>query len=655
MALDVERIVKAEGATPATIAVMHGRVKVGLSTSELEFLAKVGQKARKTSRRDLALVMSQGEYGATTVSGTMVVAHRAGIKVFVTGGIGGVHRGGESTMDISADLTELGRTPVTVVCAGVKSILDIERTLEYLETHGVTVATYGMSDEFPAFYVPRSGFKSMVNLTTPEACAGLIKSNIDLQLESGTVIAVPIRAQDSVVDPVRLQATISDALMDARKRGIKGKDQTPFLLNRVNQLTRGRSLAANIALVKNNAQVGSRIAVALSEQLSKTTISPANRDKPTSPPPNPNNADEKKPTSPSPQPPFRPQLQPSPTFSNRPFIVGGSVLDITAKWISPTANCSSHPAKASDTDFKGLLSTSSPGTVTQTPGGVGRNIAEACFRTGGNPLLHTVVGDDLAGRGLVGHLEGLGMDTSGVEVAKGQATAVYNALLLPNGNLLGAVADMSLHDRIDGGKVADRIMKERPRILCFDGNITTECMEAILETCRKTESITIFEPTSVPKSQKILSLPHTLYESIKIITPDRHELRAMAKQLLTTYDLKIDDLSDEQILRWVLLRFESVFLKRGGDGVLACGRNESGEAYKAEFRPQKMLRECVSVTGAGDSFVGAVISGLLQNDLKWQGTQAIPAAMRVSEMTLMSKFAVSEEVTPESFRKFLQP
>ncbi|KAJ3042935.1 hypothetical protein HDV00_006242 [Rhizophlyctis rosea] len=591
MALSVEDIVKSEGCTPATIAVLNGRVKVGLSIGDLELLAKVGMKARKASRRDLPLVLAQGGYGATTVSGTMVVAHRAGIKVFVTGGIGGVHRGGQESMDVSADLTELGRTPVAVVCAGVKAILDIERTLEYLETQGVTVVSYGGSDEFPAFYVPSSGFKSMANLSTPDECASLIKANMDLQLESGTVIAVPIPTDDAVIDPVKLEAAISDAVGEASKKGVKGKDITPFLLDRIKRLTGGQSLAANIALVKNNARVGSRIALSLSRQLaqtraySTTSMSPPKKHHKT----------------------FHQHrhisTQPSHFSNNRPFIIGGSVLDITAKWTDPyTTPVVPSIGQQQQQKLAGIshlpLGTSATGTIGYTSGGVGRNIAEACFRTGGDPVFFSVVGDDFSGRTLVECMKGLGMDTSGVEILSDRPTAVYNALLLADGSLLGAVADMSIHALINGSKVAERILNDNPRIVCFDGNIGIDCMEMILEACIQTGSIAIFEPTSVPKSTKILQLSDRCQRAIKYITPDRQELFALGGGIPTMVS---SEREEEKVSRKLLEKFENVFLKRGSEGVLAVGRNGDVEEIVVEkHRPGKVLSECVSVTGAGD-------------------------------------------------------
>ncbi|KAI8596399.1 putative enzyme, partial [Dissophora ornata] len=262
-AMEVEKVVRDNGAIPATIAIIDGQIQIGLSQDQIRHLAKLGRVAVKASRRDLAVVMSKKQTGATTVSATMLLAHRAGISVFATGGIGGVHRGYENTMDASADLTELGRTPVAVVCAGVKSILDIGRTLEFLETQGVTVATYGSTPDFPAFFTRTSGFKSMLNIETPNEAAELIAANHAVDLQSGIVIAVPISEADAMSDSVVGEA-IDIAVKEAEEQNIFGKESTPFLLKRVNELTGGNSLKSNIALVKQNASVAAKIAKDLS-------------------------------------------------------------------------------------------------------------------------------------------------------------------------------------------------------------------------------------------------------------------------------------------------------------------------------------------------------------------------------------------------------
>lgn len=261
-AQQVEAVVRAHGAVPATIAILGGVPHVGLTPAQLERLARAGPAVRKASRRDLPAVMALGLDGATTVSATMLLAARAGIAVFVTGGIGGVHRGGEATMDVSADLTELGRTAVAVVCAGAKSVLDIPRTLEYLETQGVCVAAYG-ADEFPAFFTRHSGCRAPCRADTPEQAAAMVDAALRLRLGSGLVLGVPIPEQHATTGR-EVEAAISTALAEAEAKGVKGNDVTPFLLQRIRELTGGRSLEANIALVKNNAAVGARVAAELS-------------------------------------------------------------------------------------------------------------------------------------------------------------------------------------------------------------------------------------------------------------------------------------------------------------------------------------------------------------------------------------------------------
>ncbi|KAF9948602.1 hypothetical protein BGZ70_002146 [Mortierella alpina] len=270
-AIEVEKIIRDNGATPATIAIMDGQINIGLSDEQINQLAQLGRDAVKTSRRDLAVVMAKKQTGATTVSATMLLAHRAGISIFATGGIGGVHRGYDSTLDASADLTELGRTPVAVVCAGVKSILDIGKTLELLETEGVTVATYGRTTDFPAFFTRTSGFHSMVNVESPKEAAAMIAANHAVNLQSGIVFGVPIAEADAM-DERLVGEAIDLAVKESFELNIAGKESTPFLLKRVNELTGGNSLKSNIALVKQNAGVAARIAKSLSELVRNLTL-----------------------------------------------------------------------------------------------------------------------------------------------------------------------------------------------------------------------------------------------------------------------------------------------------------------------------------------------------------------------------------------------
>lgn len=265
-ALNVEKIVRENGAIPATIAILNGKLKVGLTEEEIEYLGKA-ENVVKTSRRDIPFIVSKGIDGATTVASTMIIAELAGIKIFATGGIGGVHRGAEETFDISADLQELANTNVAVICAGVKSILDIGLTLEYLETYGVPVVGY-KTEEMPAFYTRKSGFKVDYKVDSAKELAGALKVKWDLGLNGGIVIANPI-LEKYEMNPEIINKAINLAIKEAEEKGIKGKESTPFLLAKVKEITGGDSLESNIQLVYNNAMVGAQLAVELSNETVK--------------------------------------------------------------------------------------------------------------------------------------------------------------------------------------------------------------------------------------------------------------------------------------------------------------------------------------------------------------------------------------------------
>ena len=257
-ALAVEQVIRDNGAVPATIAMIGGRLKAGLSPEEIEYLGKAGEKVIKASRRDLAVLVSKKSDGATTVATTMMIAAMAEIGVFATGGIGGVHRGAETTMDISADLEELGQTPVMVVCAGAKSILDLGLTLEYLETKGVPVIGFG-TKELPAFYTRQSGFQVDYRIDTVEELAAAFKAQGDLGMKGGMLVTNPI-PEEYAMPLETINAAIDQAIAECEAKGIHGKETTPFLLARVAELTGGNSLASNIRLVYNNAKIAAQTA-----------------------------------------------------------------------------------------------------------------------------------------------------------------------------------------------------------------------------------------------------------------------------------------------------------------------------------------------------------------------------------------------------------
>ncbi|MEB8148626.1 pseudouridine-5'-phosphate glycosidase [Staphylococcus xylosus] len=262
MAKNVEQIIRNNGAIPATVALINGKIKIGLEPEELTLLAKHDDVA-KVSRRDLAEIIATKRIGATTVASTMICAELAGIQFFVTGGIGGVHRGVEQTMDISADLEELGQTNVTVICAGAKSILDLPKTLEYLETKGVPVIGY-QTEELPAFFTPESGIKLNSSADSPEAIAHICKAKNDLALNGDIVVANPV-PKAHALSKSYIDRIITDAVKEAEEKGISGKDSTPFLLGKIVEKSEGKSLETNIKLVENNAVLGAKIAVAFTQ------------------------------------------------------------------------------------------------------------------------------------------------------------------------------------------------------------------------------------------------------------------------------------------------------------------------------------------------------------------------------------------------------
>ncbi|MFU0831398.1 MAG: Pseudouridine-5'-phosphate glycosidase (pseudoU degradation) [Oscillospiraceae bacterium] len=260
-ALNVEKIIRDNGAVPATVAVIGGRLRAGLTKDEITYLGKKGLAVTKASRRDLPVLAARGEDGATTVAATMIIAALAGISVFATGGIGGVHRGAEVTMDISADLEELAKTPVMVVCAGAKSILDLGLTLEYLETKGVSVLGY-QTEELPAFFTRKSGFHVDYRVDTPNELARIYRAKQDLGLGGGLLVTNPI-PEEYAMDPEYISKTIDEACEEAKRLGIKGKEITPYLLDKIQKITGGKSLEANIKLVYNNAQLAAKVACEL--------------------------------------------------------------------------------------------------------------------------------------------------------------------------------------------------------------------------------------------------------------------------------------------------------------------------------------------------------------------------------------------------------
>eukprot|EP00079_Xenopus_tropicalis_P015159 XP_004912514.1 PREDICTED: pseudouridine-metabolizing bifunctional protein C1861.05-like [Xenopus tropicalis] len=585
MAKEVEEIVKANGSVPATVGILQGRLHVGLCDEELQFLAQ-SKDCVKVSRRDLPYVLSQGLSGGSTVSGTMIAAHRAGIPVFVTGGVGGVHHEGEKTMDVSADLTELGRTPVAVISAGVKSILDIGRTLEYLETEGVCVSTFGDSTDFPAFFTPKSGFKAPCHVRDEVEAAKLIARSLELGLSSGILLAVPIPAEHAAPGNA-IEEAVQQALREARLQGVQGKEVTPFLLQRVNELTGGQSLESNIALIKNNARVGSRIAVALSQLR------------------NPKGGQRKKPGTPG--------TESEPPMDSRPVVIGGINVDFIAK--------AAHDSMV----FGGQTN---PGQVHQSFGGVGRNLADCLCRLGAKPLFISALGQDDHANSVMHYCSH--MDMGGVARLKGHNTATYCAVISGTGELSLGLGDMDIHQQITENYVsqfADCLAQAR--LVCIDGNIPLSTIQYVCGLSRRHGVPVCFEPTDEDKSCKpFLSDSWT---ALSFISPNLKELiginRALGYPVPQELPRALDDTLDMALTLSVPLleHLACVIVTLGANGVLLCGHSHRGTlslGLKTKIHTGEMCavyypaapvaaEEIVNVSGAGDSFMAGLLSGVL--------------------------------------------
>ncbi|XP_064276916.1 uncharacterized protein LOC135300880 isoform X1 [Passer domesticus] len=615
MAREVEEIVRINGAVPATVGILRGQIHVGLTDEELEFLAS-SKNAVKVSRRDFPFVLSQGLSGGTTVSGTMITAHKAGIPVFVTGGIGGVHRDGENTLDVSADLTELGRTPVAVVSAGAKSILDIGRTLEYLETQGVCVAAFGESREFPAFFSRQSGFQAPYHVRDEEEAAKLIDSALGLGLSSGVLIAVPC-PQERAAEGQAIEKAIQQALSQARSKGITGKEVTPFLLQKLTELTDGKSLDSNLALIQNNARVGSCIAVALSKlQKARRKGSQPGRKDMTAP---------------------------------QPVVIGGINVDFIAK--------------AQNAEILGGGQTNA-GRVRRTFGGVGRNLADCLSRLGQAPLLLSAVGKDE-------HLESVlhychHMDMSAVLQLEGKSTATYCAVITSAGELSMGLGDMDIHHQITEQYVSQ--FKEnlcQAPLVCIDGNLPLSTIQYVCQLAREHQLAVCYEPTDENKASKpFLS---DSWKALTYISPNLQELRAINRTLGNPLPAELPSRLEEVVQAAVALacpllaHLHCVVVTLGAHGVLLCGKSLGGSIslYPGAHKQAAAARLCaahypaipisreeiVNVSGAGDSLMAGILAGVLA---KHDTGTCVRMGLLAASLSLRSYEPISPEISTSS-------
>lgn len=592
VAQEVQSILRSKGVIPATIAVKDGVGKIGLSDEELHELALDGSNALKVSTRELSLLMgtSDKRWGATTVASTMTLAHLAGISTFVTGGIGGVHRDGHISMDVSTDLTELSRTPVVVICAGIKSILDISRTLEVLETLAVPTVTFRAND-FPAFFSPTSGVKTPWRVDSAQEVAEAYLAARALDLRHGMLVGVP---ND---DPAgeRVEQAIQDALQQASDRGIVGQALTPFILKTVAEQTEGESLRSNIALVMSNARVGADIAKAISEKRSSTAIF----------------TDASSST-----------VQEYGSSSSKVIVLGGAVVDIVAK-----------SAKGS----RLILGTSNPGSCVEADGGVGRNVAEVLGRLGCQPLLYTAVGDDDRGRGLMQRFVEIGgIDHSHVVPTSG--TATYLAVLDGGGDLHTAVADMKVFEHMP----APTSMSLRSvQYVVMDANPPNSVLEATAQIANDHGVKVCLEPTSVPKA-RLVAENLGLLSCISYAFPNVDELMAMADRitdnpgfmeadLSRTPNLGHEDSAAAILLQHMHPTMACLVVTMGDKGVLLATKEQ--EELSFQHFPVRDKVAVFNSTGAGDSLCGAFIAALIHGK---SNVEAIECGMEAAKLSVQT-------------------
>ncbi|GAA5835197.1 hypothetical protein JCM11251_006641 [Rhodosporidiobolus azoricus] len=728
LARQCESILRDQSVVPATIAILNGRIKIGLTEGELEGLAEKGWKSRgdktvemwKVGRREIGAAVVKGVDGGTTVSGTMAIAHLAncGIKVFSTGGIGGVHRGAETSFDISSDLQSFSDTPIAVVCAGSKSILDIGLTLEYLEAHAVPVAAYKTS-AWPAFYTADSGFKAPMRLDSAEEVAKTIRMAERLSLPSSLCLGNPIPEEYHAVGE-ELQLAVVQAVKESVENGMskRGKEVTPWLLQRVNELTKGKSLESNKVLIENNVRVGGEVALAYAKLLKDEQSGPTSSG---SFMPSPSSSrllapiastlsSQARSTTSSASPDSA-----APSSPLAPLVVTGSLaVDIT---MTPTS--SPH-------------ATTSPGSVSLTLGGVAGNVAGAAHSllSGEDVLLIAPIGKDLLGEVAKGGLRQRGMRSDGlIEVTPGEGvesrSATCGILMDEKGELVGGVADMAITAALDGEKVlllypqfydsivltaiseqvVNRIKAAKPRLVCFDANLSQAGMADVLKYCEKEGIATFFEPTSNAKSLSLLkalqspalaSLLPLEKSPVSLSAPNTYELAHLFDHVafaeheafsypdwLSAITVRADDLA-LRLPKWVVEEgvavqavrllpiFNTLFVKSGERGVLVVQRVSGVEAVAAWKKEAKRKGTVVAlsgatsseaivlrhypalpleeahqgnVTGAGDNLAGAVIAAVVRG---WNPAsprdldRIVDLAQRAAIGALKSKEAVGD-------------
>ncbi|KAJ5286772.1 hypothetical protein N7478_002458 [Penicillium angulare] len=511
----LESVVRANGGVPATIGILGGIAKVGMSAEEIVELASTAENksALKVSRRDLGYICGMGLagkpiHGGTTISGTMILSQLAGIKIFGTGGLGGVHRGAEISMDISADLTELGRTPVTVISSGCKSFLDIPRTLEYLETEGVCVGTFADGREgsvdFPAFFTRDSGVRSPRVIQNEAEAAAIVYAQSQLPVSSGIHFANPVPLEASV-PKAEMDRVIEEAIRLADVEGYHGSDNTPFVLAKIKELSGGKSVIANRALIESNVQRATRVAVELAK-LEELDRGGAAREMPAFPSIPRSNEDTPKPQITVPEPTLKQEVPTtSKSTENSDVLVAGSLaIDLS---------CDYTPFGDERVQVAPTPHTSNPAIIGQSLGGVGHNVALAANYVGSDVLFCSVVADDLSGKAALASLETEGLSTAGIQIlpsTSGNRTAQYICINDSKKDLLVAMADMGIVElpakELDfDGFWEPLIERTKPKWFVVDANWRPEVLDKWVSLAKKHGARVAFEPVSTAKARRLFT------------------------------------------------------------------------------------------------------------------------------------------------------
>lgn len=686
--LEHEELVRSHGGIPAIIAVVDGVPTVGVSGKEMMRMVETGG-AVKVSRRDIAYLVGMGVAnrrmsGGTTISGTMLLAKLAGIRVFGTGGLGGVHRGGESSMDVSADLTELGRTRVAVVSSGCKGFLDIPRTLEYLETQGCHVSTFADGRpgkvEFPAFWARESGIRSPSVVTSEREAASIVLAQERLGIESGLLFANPI-PEEFAVPSEQMRTAIEKALAEAVEQGYTGSANTPYILKRLRELCGDRVVSANRELVTSNIIRATNIAVELSRLL-------ASEPRPAS--------SERSHVSVTNL--VAEEAASVPDVKADLLVAGGVAVDLSCDYTKPSSG-----------DLSPQLHTSNPASISQSVGGVGHNVALAAHLASRHTRVKfsSMVGDDLAGSSIISSLKRSGLDTSYVKVLSriehpGSRTAQYVAVNDASGNLVMAMADMDIFaQHAFPNQWRSTVATTLPKWLVVDGNWSPRSIREWVQIAKDYNARVAFEPVSVPKSRGLFANQRGLpklgifpHASIDLASPNSHELASMyeaAKESGHLDSMEWFEIIDAFGMRGARDRFvrltsahltdaglpvqcvnllpyiPTLLAKLGPEGVLyttILGRDDPrlrdrdaeeyilaraspnhpsvGGIYMRLFPPAELVDDVVSVNGVGDTFLGVLVSGLSQGGSM---EKLIGVAQKGAVLTLRSMQSVSPKLS----------